>query len=185
MSVFEDEWAIRNLAAEYTDAVNRRDGYAMAAVYAPDGVLEMGERRIVGMDKLLKGFRRNVEEQRECLFQMTHSSVVKVDGDTAEARFWFSEIRKPTGEPYDYGYGVYQDSLVPAPRGLALQHPAGGQPGALDAGGGRTGALPAAAVPGPGRNGRRRSFLSRDSLNGGRRGGSCRRARPRGRPPCR
>jgi hypothetical protein len=48
---------------------------------------------------------------------MTHSSLVHVDGDTAEARFWFSEIRKPTGEPYDYGYGVYQDSLVRRPEG--------------------------------------------------------------------
>ena len=35
-----DELAVRSLAAAYTDAVNRRDADGMAAVFAPDGVIE-------------------------------------------------------------------------------------------------------------------------------------------------
>ncbi|MDB5444894.1 MAG: hypothetical protein JWQ97_211 [Phenylobacterium sp.] len=114
-----DELAIRSLAAAYTDAVNRKDGVGMAAVYAPDGVLENPRlpKPIVGYEKLLKGFRRLVEEQREFLCQLTHSGVVEVDGDRAQARWWFSEIKKPVGEPFEMILGVYQDDVVRLPQG--------------------------------------------------------------------
>jgi ketosteroid isomerase-like protein len=127
MGMVEDELAIRNLAAEYTDAVNRGDGLAMAAVYAPNGAIEIGGRRIEGTAKLQKAFRRLVEEQREIVFQMNHSGLVKLDGDQATARWWFSELKKPTGEPYEYALGMYQDDLVRLDIGwrFALRRPAG------------------------------------------------------------
>jgi ketosteroid isomerase-like protein len=109
-----DELAIRSLAAAYTDAVNRRDGTGMAAVYAPDGELSVptAGAPVVGIAALAKRFRKLVEVDREFLFQMTHSGVVEISGDTAQARWWFSELKKPAGQPYEYILGVYQDDVV-------------------------------------------------------------------------
>lgn len=114
MTRAEDELAIRTLAAAYTDAVNRRDGAAMAAVYAPDGVLEPpgGGRPIEGRERIEKAFRRLVEVDREFLCQMTHSGLVEIEGDRARSRWWFSELKKPTGKDFEMSFGVYQDELV-------------------------------------------------------------------------
>ncbi len=106
-----DEMAIRALAHAYADAVNRRDAEGMAAVLAPDGVIEKpgyGEP-VCGHEKILKRYRR-LQRDREFLCQMIHSGVVHVDGDQATARWWFSEIKKPTGsEDFQTMIGVYQD----------------------------------------------------------------------------
>src|SRR3546814_16344839 len=84
----EDERAIRSLAAAYTDAVNRRDGEAMAAVYSEDGILHSpaAGAPLQGIGKLRKRFKRLVEVEREFLMQLTHSGVVEIDGDRATAR---------------------------------------------------------------------------------------------------
>ncbi|MEH6743059.1 nuclear transport factor 2 family protein [Hyphomonas sp.] len=109
-----DEMAIRSLAAAYTDAANRRDGAGMAAVYAPDGQLEAPSAGdpVVGREKLEKRFRRLVELERDFLFQMTHSGVVQVNGDRAMARWWFTELKQPSGQPVEWVCGVYQDECV-------------------------------------------------------------------------
>lgn len=110
----EDELAIRSLAAAYTDAVNRRDGAGMAAVYAPDGRLEapaVGDP-VIGIEKLTRRFRRLVEKERDFVMQLTHSGVVEIDGDRARARWWFSEIKRPVGQGFEYVLGTYQDEVV-------------------------------------------------------------------------
>ena len=114
MSRAEDELAIRSLAAAYTDAVNRRDGDGMAAVYAEDGMLHspVAGEPLQGIEKLRKRFKRLVEKEREFLMQLTHSGVVEVDGDTATARWWFSEIKRPTGGAFEMVFGVYQDEMI-------------------------------------------------------------------------
>jgi uncharacterized protein (TIGR02246 family) len=123
MSIAEDEQAIRNLAARYSDAINRADGVAAASVYAPDGVLEMDDGvKVRGTAKLVRVMRSLVEDRRECLFQMTHSSVVTVTGDTAVARFWFSEVKKPVGEGWECTFGVYQDRAVRLDVGWRFSH---------------------------------------------------------------
>jgi hypothetical protein len=91
----------------------------MVGVYAPDGELMTTGRPkpIKGHDKLRLGFQRLLE-QREFLFQITHSGVVEVRGDTAVARWWFSEIKKPVGHPcYQYVMGSYEDEAVRLPQG--------------------------------------------------------------------
>lgn len=108
----DDEAQIRHLAATYTDAVNRRDGVAMGSVYATDGILELGPRRVEGREAIVAAFRQLVEKDREFVFQMTHSGIVAIDGARATARWWFSEIKKPTGQDYEYVLGVYQDEVV-------------------------------------------------------------------------
>lgn len=119
MNAAEDELAIRSLAAAYTDAVNRRDGEGMAAVYAEDGILHSpaaGEP-LQGIERLRKRFKRLVEVEREFLMQLSHSGVVDLDGDRATARWWFSEIKRPTGGAFEMIFGVYQDEMVRTPAG--------------------------------------------------------------------
>lgn len=119
MSKAEDELAIRSLAAAYTDAVNRRDGEGMAAVYADDGELSSpaaGEP-VRGIEKLRKRFKRLVEKERDFLMQLTHSGVVELAGDHATARWWFSEIKRPAGGTFEMIFGVYQDEIVRTTQG--------------------------------------------------------------------
>ena len=114
MHAAEDELAIRSLAAAYTDAVNRRDGEAMAAVYSEDGILHSpaAGAPLQGIEKLRKRFKRLVEVERELMMQLTHSGVVEIDGDRSTARWWFSEIKRPTGGTFEMIFGVYQDEMV-------------------------------------------------------------------------
>ncbi len=114
MGAAADELAIRSLAAAYTDAVNRRDGEGMAAVYCEDGILHApaAGAPVQGIEKLRKRFKRLVEQEREFLVQMTHSGVVEIDGDRAMARWWFSEIKRPAGGSFEMIVGVYQDEII-------------------------------------------------------------------------
>lgn len=119
MGKVEDELAIRSLAAAYTDAVNRRDGEGMAAVYADDGVLHSPSAGapIVGIDRLRRRFKKLVEIEREFLMQLTHSGIVEIEGDRARARWWFSEVKRPTGGTFEMIFGVYQDEVVRTAKG--------------------------------------------------------------------
>jgi len=113
-NVSEDELAIRSLASAYADAVNRRDAEGMAAVMAPDGVIEKpgyGDP-VRGRDIILKRYLR-LQRERDFLCQMIHSGVVHVNGDTATARWWFSEtkLRAADGEWLSMT-GVYQDEVI-------------------------------------------------------------------------
>jgi hypothetical protein len=86
----------------------------MAAVFAPDGIIDkpgFGDP-VVGIEKIAKRYRR-LQRERDFLCQMIHSGVVEIDGDTATARWWFSELKKPVGgDSWLYMIGVYQDTLV-------------------------------------------------------------------------
>ncbi|MFT5137469.1 MAG: hypothetical protein ACI9GB_001761 [Halioglobus sp.] len=110
-----DELAVRALAEAYTDAVNRRDADGMAAIFAPNGVIEkpgFGDP-VSGIAKIKKRYQR-LHSERDFLFQMTHSGVVEFDAeDRARARWWFSEVKKTAGDgPWLQIMGVYQDEAV-------------------------------------------------------------------------
>lgn len=108
----EAELAIRHLAAAYTDAVNRRCPEDAAEVWAPDGVLLFFGREVVGAEKLLKAYRNTFSSFR-LLFQMTHSGLVVVNGDSAKARWWISEINQPLDDDqHRMFFGLYQDEVI-------------------------------------------------------------------------
>ena len=108
----EAELAIRQLAASYTDAVNRGSAEDAAEIWIPDGVLVFFGREIAGRDTLLKAYRQTFSSFRT-LFQMTHSGLVVVDGDKARARWWLSEVNKPLdADGYRMFFGLYQDEMV-------------------------------------------------------------------------
>ncbi|MET0379149.1 MAG: nuclear transport factor 2 family protein [Spongiibacteraceae bacterium] len=117
-----DEVAIRNLAASYTDAINRRNAQEAASVYAPDGTACLDSGQVVPGDKMAKNFR-NVLENLPFVFQMTHSGIVEVNGDVAKARWWLSEVQLFKGESqYRFWAGTYEDELVRLPQGWRFQH---------------------------------------------------------------
>ena len=100
MSKTEDELAIRQLAAAYADACNRMSAEDMASVYAPDGeliALQFSDQPMKGRDKLRRIFT-NLLAQRDFIFYVLFSGVVNIDGDTATARWWVSELRQVSGD---------------------------------------------------------------------------------------
>ena len=110
----EDEMAIRALMFAYADAVNRRDPEGMAAVLAPDAIIEKPGHGdpVQGAEKILKRYRR-LQRERRFLCQMVHSGVVHVDGDRATARWWFSETKLPVdSDRWLTMIGVYQDEVA-------------------------------------------------------------------------
>ena len=110
----EDELAIRSLAAAYADAVNRRDADGMAAVLAPDAMIEKpgyGDP-VQGREKILKRYLR-LQRERSFLCQMIHSGVVCIEGDKATARWWFSETKQVAESGiWMTMIGVYQDEVA-------------------------------------------------------------------------
>jgi uncharacterized protein (TIGR02246 family) len=107
----QDELAIRDLAARFTDAVNRRDPEAVGRTFADDGEwvvpglpLSVGpqaaEKQIAG---LLESFAY--------LVQLLHSGLVEVDGDVATASWYLTE-NASDGSTADFTFvGVYRDEL--------------------------------------------------------------------------
>ncbi len=108
----EAELAIRQLAAAYTDAVNRGSADDAAEIWAPDAVLVFFGHEIHGVEAIHDGYRKTFGAF-ELLFQMTHSGLVHVQGDRATARWWISEVNKrPRDDDYGVFYGLYQDEVV-------------------------------------------------------------------------
>lgn len=107
-----DEIAIRSLTAAYSDAVNRGSADDMTATYTEDGVLSaFGAPDVVGHAALKATFDKVVADHR-WVFQMTHSGLVELDGDSAWCRWWISEhALHQTGSGTDFK-GMYQDRVV-------------------------------------------------------------------------
>ena len=108
----EDDLAIRQLTAAYSDAVNRGSVEDMAATYAVDGVLSaFGAPDVVGRDRIQETFAEMYTGYR-WIFQMTHSGTIEIDGDEAWCRWWVSEQSQNTeGQGAEF-LGVYQDHVV-------------------------------------------------------------------------
>ncbi|WP_433496587.1 nuclear transport factor 2 family protein [Sphaerimonospora sp. CA-214678] len=103
---------IRDLAARFTDAVNRRAPKEVAALFTEDGAWHVpgvppavGHEAVTG---LLAGLLRNFSR----LVQLTHSGHVDVAGETATATWYISEKGADSaGDTFEFT-GVYVDRLV-------------------------------------------------------------------------
>jgi uncharacterized protein (TIGR02246 family) len=113
---------IRDLAARFSDAVNRRDPDAFGDLFADDGVWEIGEpfaSRAAGRQNVTTMFK-NLWAPWDFFFQMTHSGVIDVAADrqTATARWEIQEIaRTPDGSQSYDNVAMYYDRLVRTPDG--------------------------------------------------------------------
>ncbi len=113
----EDELAIRALVARFSDCCNERDFVGFAALWAADGVWEIGHplpARAEGVPSIVELLRRLLVPQI-MFMQMTHSGIVKLNGDTANARFVEHERGRGQGQGKGNFYenlAVYDDELV-------------------------------------------------------------------------
>jgi uncharacterized protein (TIGR02246 family) len=107
-----DQVAIRDLTARFTDAVNRRDSAALAALFTPDGswvvpgtTVAAGRGEIAArLDGLLANFDR--------LIQLTHSGHVDVSDETATAVWYITESAADKAGNAFHFTGVYTDALI-------------------------------------------------------------------------
>ena len=108
---------IRDLAARFSDAVNRRDFGAFGDLFADDGVWEIAEpfpSRAAGRQNVAT-MLRNLWAPWDFFFQMTHTGVIDVAPDlqTATARWEMREVaRTPDGSQSYDNLAMYYDRLV-------------------------------------------------------------------------
>jgi ketosteroid isomerase-like protein len=109
------EAEIRNLAAQFSDAVNYNDPDAFAALWDADAVWEIGEpyvSRASGRAEIVALLHR-LREQWAFFVQLTHNGVIEfASGTVATTRWSVREVaRSPDGaQSYD-NLGTYVDSV--------------------------------------------------------------------------
>jgi PII-like signaling protein len=110
----EDELAIRNLAARFTDAVNERDVVAFRALWAIDATWEIGspfQKAAQGVDAIAEMFT-SLLSAKPLFVQLTHSGIVSFTSETtATSRFTERERGKGPQDFYE-NLAVYRDELV-------------------------------------------------------------------------
>lgn len=110
----EDDLAIRDLCARFSDAVNERDLAAFARLWTLHAVWEVGApapMRAHGIDAIVEMLRR-VLSTKPSFVQMTHSAVIDFDSiDAASVRVGEREFGRLTVGPYQ-NLAVYDDRVV-------------------------------------------------------------------------
>jgi SnoaL-like domain len=110
----EDELAIRNLVARFTDAVNERDSSACRRLWADDAVWEIGAPLAAsaqGVDAIVDVLS-DLLALKPMFVQLPHSGVIEFTGDdTAAARFTERERGKGRDDYYE-NLAVYHDEFV-------------------------------------------------------------------------
>lgn len=116
-----DENAILGLMARFDDAILRRDKAAMQALWAPEGVWEIGQfnpdgskhitpLRAQGMDQILAA-QQQFNDLNEFFFRTTLRAVITLDGDRAAATAPSTEFaRRKDGHGYS-NVALYEDAL--------------------------------------------------------------------------
>jgi ketosteroid isomerase-like protein len=113
----EDEAAIRQLTAFYSDAVSHLDAPRAASIYAPDGCVSIAGNEICGRAAIAEGMRQSFAAF--ALLQLiAHGGLVEVAGDMASARWSTIELGVRRGaSALNVIFGRYEDRLVRLPEG--------------------------------------------------------------------
>jgi ketosteroid isomerase-like protein len=114
MSDIEDRLAIGDLIARYSDALNRRDFAAMAALFTPDARWSVDPPfDLAFQGEAIGPSIAAMLEHWSFLLQMVMGSVIDLHGDRAAARNMVREIgaAKDGASGLD-SYGLYHDRLV-------------------------------------------------------------------------
>ena len=85
-----DRIAIQELVHRYCDALCQRDLGALLDTFTNDGIWDIGQGPVVGRDALSDKFHK-VFELFDHVIQLTHNGEVKLDGDTAQGRWYMTE----------------------------------------------------------------------------------------------
>lgn len=97
MNSLEDELALRNLMARYSDAVNRVDADAWIATWAEDAVWNLLGNPVSGKDNILALWKQMMSSF-EFALMLPSTCLFEVDGDTASGHWYLTEYtRDPEG----------------------------------------------------------------------------------------
>ncbi|MDG1943143.1 MAG: nuclear transport factor 2 family protein [Halioglobus sp.] len=97
MNSLEDELALRNLMARYSDAVNRVDADAWIATWAQDAVWNLLGNPVSGKDNILALWKQMMSSF-EFALMLPSTCLFQVDGDTASGHWYLTEYtRDPEG----------------------------------------------------------------------------------------
>jgi uncharacterized protein (TIGR02246 family) len=112
----EDRIAIRELMESYADAVNRHDRELMTSLWAEDGHWDLSHYPdlgiVSGRDNVMDLWSSAMPGYPELSF-IAMPGMIRVDGDTAEARTYFSEVYTDPESGRDRrARACYNDKLV-------------------------------------------------------------------------
>ena len=85
-----DRIAIQELVHRYCDALCQRDLGALLDTFTNDGIWDIGQGPVVGRDALSDKFCK-VFELFDHVIQLSHNGEVKLDGSTAQGRWYMTE----------------------------------------------------------------------------------------------
>ena len=108
----KDELEIRSLIENYADAVNRRDGAAIAALWAEDGRWSVPEVEVLADVRGAQNIRATWEALMAAIpkaFFICMPAGIRVDGDEATARSYGTELVTDGEGATRYGCGFYAD----------------------------------------------------------------------------
>lgn len=112
----QDEYAIRKLAEQYSDAANRVDAALFRSLWIEDATWIIGppiNRQFVGLDNIVNAFSHLLSSW-DFFVQLSTSANIQVHGDTATANFYVNEIARgqPDGTNSNYNLSRYTDELI-------------------------------------------------------------------------
>ena len=106
-----DNLAIRELAANYIDAVNRTDGAAWKATWSHDGTWILMGQEVSGREELF-GFWQTAMASFKFAFMVLNSGTIDISGDTATGRWYVTEHLLGQDGNGLHIEGVYDDQYV-------------------------------------------------------------------------
>ena len=105
-----DREGIRDLARRYADCVWRRDAAGAVELFAPDGVMDTGDRPpISGRAALLESYQSMISGPD--LQPFVHNHVIELGGDAASGRCYL-DLRATMDGKSMIGSGHYEDEYV-------------------------------------------------------------------------
>lgn len=111
MNKLEDEIALRNLMATYTDAVNRYDADAWIACWTEDATWNLLGNPVQGRDNIL-GLWQQMMSGFEFALMMPNSCLFEVEGDSASGHWYLHEYTRDKEGNSSKILSRYLDSYV-------------------------------------------------------------------------
>lgn len=111
MPLSDDDFAIRDLAARYIDAVNRDDTPAWAATWAEQACWEVLGNRAEGREQVLAMYA-GARGMFSFVFMMLGSGTLEIDAPHASGRWYLTEtLVRTDGTPVSV-CGCYEDRYI-------------------------------------------------------------------------
>ncbi len=106
-----DNLALRELAANYIDAVNRSDGDAWKATWSENGIWKLMGTEVSGLEALF-GFWQTAMSGFKFVLMVLNSGTIEINGDTASGRWYVTEHLLGLDGKGIHIEGVYDDQYV-------------------------------------------------------------------------